>query len=424
MNGLIDPSFETGASLIQQRFWSLNREFPGAPFYNHAFALRVRGCIDTDSIRGAMLELVERHEILRTRLIERSGKVLQCISPVSSDWLASESITGVPDCDIEAELENRTDQLASNLIPPDGWGLVKGYLIELGPDHRVILFISHPSAWDTHSKWTLERELTALLKSRALRVPSGLAPAVIQYADYANWEREHLRKKVHGKTLEYWRANLNSLASPNSYSDGAYSPGEWRMPLDVAAKERIEKIGRAHGASLTTVSLAAFAYALSSSLEVDCLVIGVLVANRNRPELRDAVGPYSNSVLVSYALTDKPSADMTLSRTARNFIDAIDRSQIPMSTILQELGHLDSSRQRPGFQYQLNYERQDAVSEESGPISVVPFEVDAGHSQFEICCCISDAEEFKLKFQFNRARFTDEDMSMLFNAMARFIEEA
>ena len=53
-------------SFAQQRMWFMNQFDPDAPTYNIQAGAKLTGDLDTDALRQAVLDVVERHEVLRT----------------------------------------------------------------------------------------------------------------------------------------------------------------------------------------------------------------------------------------------------------------------------------------------------------------------------------------------------------------------
>ncbi len=60
-------------SFAQQRLWFLYRLDGASATYNIPLALRLRGALDVEALRGAVADLVARHETLRTIFPERDG---------------------------------------------------------------------------------------------------------------------------------------------------------------------------------------------------------------------------------------------------------------------------------------------------------------------------------------------------------------
>ncbi|MBF3087045.1 condensation domain-containing protein, partial [Pseudomonas aeruginosa] len=66
-------------SAAQQRLWLTWQIDPQSAAYNIPGGLRLRGELDEAALRASFQRLVERHEALRTRFLERDGAALQRI---------------------------------------------------------------------------------------------------------------------------------------------------------------------------------------------------------------------------------------------------------------------------------------------------------------------------------------------------------
>ena len=68
-------------SFAQQRLWFLDQLEPGSADYNVPMPMRLSGELDPAALRRALDALVERHEVLRTRLVAVDGVAHQVIDP-------------------------------------------------------------------------------------------------------------------------------------------------------------------------------------------------------------------------------------------------------------------------------------------------------------------------------------------------------
>ncbi|HVG44059.1 MAG TPA: condensation domain-containing protein, partial [Longimicrobium sp.] len=70
-------------SFAQARLWVLDRMSPGSAAYNMPYPLRIRGAVDVEALAGALDALRERHETLRTTVVERADGPVQVVHPPS-----------------------------------------------------------------------------------------------------------------------------------------------------------------------------------------------------------------------------------------------------------------------------------------------------------------------------------------------------
>src|SRR5207244_9336218 len=86
--------------------------------------------------------------------------------------------------------------------------LLRGKLLRLGEEEHVLLLSMHHIVSDGWSVGVLVRELGVLYEAYAGGKESPLPELPIQYADYAEWQRENLQGEVLEEQLGYWRKQL------------------------------------------------------------------------------------------------------------------------------------------------------------------------------------------------------------------------
>src|SRR5262245_17615882 len=69
------------ASFAQRRMWFLDQFQPGSPFYNIPIAVRIKGALRSGALEQGILEIVRRHESLRTTFAMMDGEPVQVINP-------------------------------------------------------------------------------------------------------------------------------------------------------------------------------------------------------------------------------------------------------------------------------------------------------------------------------------------------------
>ncbi len=80
----------------QEGLWFISRLDPNTPVYNRPVALRLRGSLDQDALKQALLEIIRRHEVLRGRYSIDLGRPLQEIDPSAVVELPLVDLRDVP----------------------------------------------------------------------------------------------------------------------------------------------------------------------------------------------------------------------------------------------------------------------------------------------------------------------------------------
>src|SRR5262249_9750857 len=69
-------------SNAQRRLWFIDRFAGRSAVYNVPLVVRLRGALDVAALPGALRDVVGRHEILRTMIVENAGTPAQLVVPV------------------------------------------------------------------------------------------------------------------------------------------------------------------------------------------------------------------------------------------------------------------------------------------------------------------------------------------------------
>ena len=339
-------------SSAQQRLWFLDRLAPGSPAYNVPSAYRLTGPLAPAALAAALAEVVRRHRVLRSRFVERDGEprleIAEAPAPgflplplidLDLSALASPPLAGRRSAELarlrSAEAEQPFDLAAGPLL--------RTALVRLGAEEHVLLLDFHHAVYDGWSEGVLLRELAALYEAALAGTPSPLAEPVLQYDDFAVWQRAW-PPEVLGRQLAYWRGQLagapTALELPTDRPRPAVASlrGAGRLRLlgspEVA---RLRQMARREGATLYMLLLAAFAATLARHGGQEDILVATPVANRTRPELEGLIGFFVNTLVLRVRLDGDPEFRRVLASARQTALAAFAHQDLPFEALVEEL---------------------------------------------------------------------------------------
>src|SRR6185295_4549551 len=183
-------------SFAQQRLWFLHLLDPQSSAYNMSFALRLSGRLDIPALERALNEIVRRHEVLRTTFDALDGEPVQLIATTQPLAVPLTDLSDLSPKDREAETRRLAVQEASQPFDFARGPMLRASLLRLEEEEHVLSLTMHHIVSDGWSMGVLVHEFAALYTAFSSDRPSPLAELPIQYADYAQWQRQWLSGEV------------------------------------------------------------------------------------------------------------------------------------------------------------------------------------------------------------------------------------
>ncbi|MCP4663006.1 MAG: non-ribosomal peptide synthetase, partial [bacterium] len=195
-------------SFAQQRLWFLDQLEPANAAYNVPAAFRLEGHLDAAVLEACFREIARRHQTLRTRFPSVDGRPRQLIASELTLHLPLVDLGRLPDAPRHSESRRLILREAWRPFDLERGPVFRILLLRRRPGEHVLLVNAHHIVSDGWSLGVFSRELTRLYEAFAAGRPSPLAELVVQYADFAVWQRRWLRGEVLEGQLGYWRAQL------------------------------------------------------------------------------------------------------------------------------------------------------------------------------------------------------------------------
>ncbi|HEX8276243.1 MAG TPA: amino acid adenylation domain-containing protein [Longimicrobiaceae bacterium] len=378
-------------SFAQERLWFLDRLQPAGAAYNIPVALRLSGPLDEPALARALGEIVRRHEALRTVFADREGAPVQRVAPFAGLALPVEDLSAAGDAERDAAAARRAAEEAARPFDLAAGPLFRPTLLRLAAEEHVLLLCMHHIVGDAWSVGVLLRELSALYAAFREGRESPLPELPVQYADYAAWERRHLRPETLEPQLAWWRGRLAGAPAllelptdrprpPVQTHRGAHEP----VALPAGLVERLRALGRAEGATLYMVLLGAFQVLLSKYAGTDDVVVGSPVAGRTRRETEGLIGFFVNTLVLRTDLSGDPGFREVLGRVRETTLGAYEHQDVPFARLVEELQPERSFSHSPLFQVSFSLDNASGDAEALAGLRVEGVGAEMATAKFDL----------------------------------------
>jgi len=392
-------SGELPLSFAQQRLWFLDQLEPGSAAYNIPLALRLTGRIDVPALQRAFDEVVRRHEAIRTTFPSVEGLPLQRIAPPFSLELGRMDLRAVAVAAREAELARVLAEEAGRSFSLAEGPLLRACLVALAEEEHVLLLTMHHIISDGWSMGVLVREMTEAYAALSRGQTPSLPPLPIQYADYAAWQREHLRGEVLERQLAYWRERLSGelpvLQLPTTRPRPAFASARGateRLELSEEQTRAVHELARAEGVTPFMVLHAAFSALLHRYSGQEDIVVGTPIANRHRAEVEPLVGFFVNTLALRTDLSGDPSFGELLARAREATLGAYAHQDIPFEALVEALQPARELGRTPFFQVMLVVQNAPMPALSVSGLTISPLTTDSATAKFDLTLFLEEEE--------------------------------
>ncbi|WP_438860845.1 amino acid adenylation domain-containing protein [Amycolatopsis solani] len=347
-------------SFAQQRLWFLDRLDGLSATYNIPWAWELTGPVDTGALQAAVRDVVERHEILRTLLVEEQGTPRQIVLDPGDERARPVLVT-----ETATDLDERVTAAASYCFTLDAEIPIRATLVSAGPERHVFVLLVHHVAGDGWSLPPLKRDLDTAYAARRRGERPQWTPLPVQYAEYTLWQREMFGRaddpdSLLGRQAAFWRDALaglpDELALPADRPRPARSTNRGAaVPFTVPAEVHSGLRELAHGSGTSTfmvlqATLAALLTRLGAGTDIP---LGTPVAGRTDHALEDLAGFFVNTLVLRTDTGGDPTFRDLLARVREADLAAYAHQDLPFEHLVELLNPARSLARHPLFQVML-----------------------------------------------------------------------
>ncbi len=357
---------ELPLSHAQEQLWFLHELLPSSSAYNISARIDIPGPVDRHVLQRSFDEVMVRHEALRTTFRSVKG--------------TPQAVLGIPQpfelpfqqVDTEADVAAVAEREAAVPFDISVGPLLRARLLGIGEQRHVLVLTMHHIVADGWSFRVLLRDLGVIYQALERGEAIPLAELPIQYLDYAQWQREHLRGANFDSHLDFWRHDLAGAPPLELDTDRprpktpTFRGARTHFALGSERTGALRGLCRAENVTVSVPLLSAFAVVLARYSGQDDVVVGTLTANRTRIETEDLIGLFVNALPVRIRLDGDPDGAELLSRTRQRMVEVLAHQDVPFDLIVNATAPGRDANRNPLFSVQLVVQPAAGGAELSG----------------------------------------------------------
>ncbi|MCA9175450.1 MAG: amino acid adenylation domain-containing protein [Planctomycetales bacterium] len=426
-------------SFAEQRLWLVDQIARENPFYNMPLAAQLSGPLDVEAFHTALLDIVRRHDTLRTTYRMVDG--------------AAERVIGVldakPDCDEtaaepplvehvdaaawpEAELTRRIREDARRPFNVTKGPLLRCHLYQRGTEQHVVLLVMHHVISDGWSMAVLLKEWAVCYDARRHGREPELPALQLDYGDFAVWQRKRLDGERLQQELRYWESQLHDTPKvielpldhprPNVQDfDGT----QLSFTLSPQLGRVVQQAASAMRTTPFTVLMAAYAALLRHYTRQTDLCVGTVVANRRHPLVESLIGFFVNTLVIRCRVEDQQSFRQLIEATKQTVTDAFAHQDLPFERLVESLAPGRDRSHSPLFQTALVVQNAPEHQSAAGGLAIEPLEFDYGTAKHDLTLLLTpDGEGYRGKVEYRTHLFHSATVERLVGAFLVLLEAA
>ncbi|OYE03398.1 hybrid non-ribosomal peptide synthetase/type I polyketide synthase [Nostoc sp. 'Peltigera membranacea cyanobiont' 232] len=387
----LNQAFPT--SEAQRQLWLLAElDTTASASYNVTTSLELHGSVDISSLQQAINEVVNRHEALRTKILEQ-GELQEVINNVKID-LPLINLTNEENPEATAlKLRTQLSQKPFNLgIAP----LFAVVLIRLAPEHYLLSLKTHHIVADGWSLGLILNEVGKLYSAKIGAATDNLAPPM-QFSQYLALRQQEAQSPQMQEHRDFWlktyEGEIPVFELPTDFPRPAvktYTGGRESKIIAPQLWRDLQTGGRKNQATLFMTMFAAYTAFLRRISGHDDLVIGIPISGRQFEGSDELVGFCSQFLPVRIQTNITASFAEHLRHTKETLIAAFKHQSHALEELLAALQLQRDFSRSPLISVSLNMDPSLTLPEFEGlqvllppePIGYTPF--DLGFNFIEI----------------------------------------
>ncbi|UYV35723.1 condensation domain-containing protein [Rhodobacteraceae bacterium D3-12] len=328
-------------SITQKRAWFMEQIHAGSRGLNIAVRWELRGPVTSDRVERAFQKIIDRHEIFRTRFVERDGEPVQEVVKRFEFKLNRLDIQNVPEADRDEKVRQIAIEHAEELFDMSAPCLMRVAMVQIESQRAALLISVHNSVFDGFSIGVLGHELGSFIEALENDKEADLPELALQYGDFARWQADYEASGAFFEEEEYWKRTLDGMEYfelPPDRPRTNKAPASRSVAVDLPDdfEEKLARQAKALETSVFALGTAAFGIALERFSGRSDVSFAIQVAGRNEVDLEPLIGIFTNPLVLRFDV----APEVSLSDHARQTRDVVNGALAHQTLPFDKLVHV------------------------------------------------------------------------------------
>ncbi|GKS63650.1 hypothetical protein YTPLAS72_09540 [Nitrospira sp.] len=381
-------------SYSQQRMWLMHQLAPESTAYNMPFASRQMGRLNKAALRSTIDAICNRHEAFRTMFMMKGEGPVQIIEPFRPPHWVEMDLTHLPSAQRQEQAARLVEQEANRPFDLEQGPLARFLLIEIEPEDHVLVLTMHHIIGDQWSFGVIGYEFAFFYNAFCRGDVPSAKPILLQYADYAVWQRRCLTDDWLSVQSNYWQkklAGLSKLSLPTDHPrpvTQTFNGSHRMLEFPTSLIERLKQFSAEHNTTVFMTLLACFQILLSRYSGQTDIAVGSPIANRTQSAVESIIGSFVNTLVMRTDLSGDPTFIELLAQVRETALEAYANQDFPFDKLVEMMHSARDQSSAPLVQVLFNVPNAPIREINVQGLSWVPFEVETQAAQFDLSLTI------------------------------------
>ncbi|WP_444997366.1 non-ribosomal peptide synthase/polyketide synthase [Aliikangiella sp. IMCC44359] len=388
-------------SFAQERLWFIDQLEGSSHHYNMPAAFRINGVLDKEILKKSLNSIIKRHEILRTVYeTDEQGKAYQKIVANKEIELNEYDLTTISTNDIESEILVLAQKDALKKFDLSHDLMLRVSLIHVSKEQQVLLFNMHHIASDGWSVNILAQEFVRFYTAYSNNKELPLEALTIQYADFANWQKDWLKGDNLNSQLNYWINQLKDLPQVHNLPLDKVRPDSqstkglaFTTKINKNISDKLTRFSLDNDVTLFMTLQSVFALSIARFSNENDVVMGTPIANRSQQVLAPLIGFFVNSLVLRNKININSSFQELLAETRQMVLDGFEHQNVPFEMLVDALQPEREPSHSPLFQVMFALQNNDDYELKINGMDIDLIEQEHTIAKFDLTLSIVESSE-------------------------------